>query len=96
MRLRALPFTEELARFVAEHERVYVVEQNRDGQMADLIRLELGEEQRKVRKILHYTGLPCDARSVTNAVLQMEADHELKLLLVGIDPHATSVVVTED
>ena len=96
MRLRALPFTEELAQFVAEHERVYVVEQNRDGQMADLIRLELGEEQRKVRKILHYTGLPCDARSVTNAVLQMEADHELKLLRVGIDPHAASVVVTED
>ena len=96
MRLRALPFTEELAQFVAEHERVYVVEQNRDGQMADLIRLELGEEQRKIRKILHYTGLPCDARSVTNAVLQMEADHELKLLRVGIDPHAASRVVTED
>ena len=96
MRLRALPFTEELAQFVAEHARVYVVEQNRDGQMADLIRLEMGEEQRKIRKILHYTGLPCDARSVTNAVLQMEADHELKVLRVGIDPHAASHVVTED
>jgi 2-oxoglutarate/2-oxoacid ferredoxin oxidoreductase subunit alpha len=33
------------SKFVAEHERVYVVEQNRDGQMADLIRLEVGEEQ---------------------------------------------------
>src|SRR5436309_1747283 len=53
LRLRALPLTADVAQFVAEHERVYVVEQNRDGQMADLIRLELGEDQRKIRKVLH-------------------------------------------
>jgi 2-oxoglutarate ferredoxin oxidoreductase subunit alpha len=96
MRLRALPFTEELAQFVAEHDRVYVVEQNRDGQMADLIRLEVGEDQRKIRKILHYTGLPCDARSVTNAVLQMEEDHDLKVLRVGVDQTLATHAVTED
>jgi 2-oxoglutarate ferredoxin oxidoreductase subunit alpha len=73
-RLRALPFTDELRAFVARHDRVYVVEQNRDGQMADLIRLEVGNEQGKIRKVLHYTGLPCDARFITNAVLQMEKD----------------------
>ncbi|MBK5258071.1 MAG: 2-oxoacid:acceptor oxidoreductase subunit alpha [Thermoanaerobaculia bacterium] len=72
-RLRALPFTEELRDFVATHDRVYVVEQNRDGQMGDLIRLELGEDQRKIRKVLHYIGLPCDARFITNEVLRMEA-----------------------
>jgi 2-oxoglutarate ferredoxin oxidoreductase subunit alpha len=72
-RLRALPFTEELKQFVATHDRIYVVEQNRDGQMADMIRLEVGEDQRKLRKILHYTGLPCDARTITDAVLQMES-----------------------
>jgi 2-oxoglutarate ferredoxin oxidoreductase subunit alpha len=48
--------------FVESHERVYVVEQNRDGQMGDLIRLEVGDIQDRIRKILHYTGLPCDAR----------------------------------
>lgn len=95
-RLRALPFTEELAQFIAEHDRVYVVEQNRDGQMADLIRLAVGEDQRKIRKILHYTGLPCDARSVTNAVLEMEEDHDLRLLRVGIDKTLATNVVTED
>jgi 2-oxoglutarate ferredoxin oxidoreductase subunit alpha len=73
LRLRALPFTEEVRQFVADHERVYVVEQNRDGQMGDLLRLEVGDDQHKLRKILHYTGLPCDARSVTNALLAMEA-----------------------
>jgi 2-oxoglutarate/2-oxoacid ferredoxin oxidoreductase subunit alpha len=83
-RLRALPFTDELKQFVAAHDRVYVVEQNRDGQMADMIRLELGEDQRKIRKILHYTGLPCDARTITDAVLQMEstASADKPLLLV--------------
>jgi 2-oxoglutarate ferredoxin oxidoreductase subunit alpha len=72
-RLRALPFTEELKAFVAAHDRIYVVEQNRDGQMADMIRLELGTQQDKIRKILHYTGLPCDARTISDAVLQMES-----------------------
>jgi 2-oxoglutarate ferredoxin oxidoreductase subunit alpha len=72
MRLRALPLPRELAAFVASHERVYVVEQNRDGQMADLIRLEVGDEQKRIRKILHYDGLPIHARFVTDAVVEME------------------------
>jgi 2-oxoglutarate ferredoxin oxidoreductase subunit alpha len=96
LRLRALPFTEEVHDFVAKHDRVYVVEQNRDGQMADLLRLELGEQQSKVRKVLHYTGLPCDARTITDAVLQMEATigYPEPLLLVRADaPMAARIVV---
>ena len=91
-RLRALPFTDELKRFVAAHDRVYVVEQNRDGQMADMIRLEVGEDQRKIRKILHYTGLPCDARTITDAVLQMESTVALPepLLLVRAEAKLTA------
>jgi 2-oxoglutarate ferredoxin oxidoreductase subunit alpha len=87
-RLRALPFTDELKEFIATHDRVYVVEQNRDGQMADIIRLEVGEDQKKLRKILHYTGLPPDARTITDAVLQMEASAGLAepLLLVRAVP----------
>ena len=76
LRLRALPFTDEVRKFVAAHERIYVVEQNRDGQMGDLLRLEVASQQGKIRKVLHYTGLPCDARFITNAVLQMEATAE--------------------
>jgi len=90
-RLRALPLTGELKQFVAAHDRVYVVEQNRDGQMADIIRLELGEDQRKVRKILHYTGLPCDARTISDAVLQMESTVAMPepLLLVRAEARLT-------
>ena len=91
-RLRALPFTDELKAFVAAHERIYVVEQNRDGQMADMIRLAVGEDQRKIRRILHYTGLPCDARTITDAVLQMESTVELPepLLLVRAEARLTA------
>ncbi len=91
-RLRALPFTQELNDFIAAHDRIYVVEQNRDGQMADMIRLAVGEDQRKIRKILHYTGLPCDARTITDAVLQMESTAELPepLLLVRAEAKLTN------
>ena len=94
-RLRALPFTDELNEFVAAHERIYIVEQNRDGQMAELIRLAVGEDQRKIRKILHYTGLPCDARTITDAVLQMESTAGLPepLLLVRAEAKLTGGTV---
>ncbi|PYQ27299.1 MAG: hypothetical protein DMF57_18510 [Acidobacteria bacterium] len=96
LRLRALPFTHDLKGFVADHDRVYVVEQNRDGQMADLIRLEVGDDQKKIRKILHYTGLPCDARSITNAVLQMEGKTTEKIVRIGVDKRVAAKAAGED
>jgi 2-oxoglutarate ferredoxin oxidoreductase subunit alpha len=96
LRLRALPFTEELRAFVARHDRVYVVEQNRDGQMADLIRLEVAGDQGKVRKVLHYTGLPCDARFITNSVLQMEANRDLLRMAYEPGGGASGTRVVED
>src|SRR5690349_8117354 len=72
-RLRGYPFNEELARFVDTHERVYVIEQNRDAQLLQLMKLELTpEQQTKLRSVLHYNGLPIDARSITDDVLSQE------------------------
>jgi 2-oxoglutarate ferredoxin oxidoreductase subunit alpha len=66
MRMRAYPFAHEIHDFVASHERVYVVEQDRDAQLASLLKLDLPAEQVvKLRSILHYNGLPIDARSIT-------------------------------
>ena len=96
LRLRALPFTDDLKTFVANHDHIYVVEQNRDGQMADLIRLEVGEDQKKIRKILHYTGLPCDARSVTDAVLQMEREASERVVRIGVDKRVGTQTASED
>src|SRR5206468_12111754 len=72
-RLRAFPFTEHLAEFFRKHERVYVVEQNRDGQMAGLIKLDLPTDLcAKIRSIRHYSGLPIDARFVTDELIAAE------------------------
>jgi 2-oxoglutarate ferredoxin oxidoreductase subunit alpha len=72
LRVRALPFTEELRKFVESHDHVYVVEQNRDAQLRDLIRLELPELSMKIRSVKHYDGLPIDARFVTDAIMEQE------------------------
>ena len=97
LRLRALPFTEELKAFVAAHDRVYVVEQNRDGQMGDLIRLEVGDDQSRIRKILHYIGLPCDARSITDALVKMEkAPAGERVVRIGIEKKASAQSRGED
>jgi len=59
MRIRAYPFAHEIHDFVASHERVYVVEQDRDAQLASLLKLDLTADQVvKLRSILHYNGLP--------------------------------------
>src|SRR5207237_8362100 len=72
-RLRAYPFNEELAAFIDAHDRVYVVEQNRDAQLLQLMKLELTPERAsKLRSVLHYSGLPIDARSITDDVLAQE------------------------
>jgi 2-oxoglutarate ferredoxin oxidoreductase subunit alpha len=66
MRIRAYPFAQEIHDFVASHERVYVVEQNRDAQLESLLKLDLPAEQVvKLRSILHYNGLPVDAQTTT-------------------------------
>ncbi|MBX9694839.1 MAG: 2-oxoacid:acceptor oxidoreductase subunit alpha [Cyanobacteria bacterium] len=72
LRITALPFTETLKEFVDAHERVYVVEQNRDGQMLDLIRMEFPMLATKIRSIRHYNGLPIDAQFVTDHILEQE------------------------
>ena len=66
MRIRAYPFAHEIHDFVASHDRVYVVEQDRDAQLASLLKLDLPADQVvKLRSILHYNGLPIDARTIT-------------------------------
>src|SRR6266566_2200946 len=67
LRLRAYPFTREVHEFVEQHDRIYVVEQNRDAQMLTLLRLDLKPElTTRLRSISHITGLPLDARSITD------------------------------
>ncbi len=73
LRLKAYPFTDELNDFIDRHDRVYVVEQNRDAQMMSLLRIDLTPQRvLKLRSIRHYAGLPIDGRSVTTELLKQE------------------------
>ncbi|MGD0825524.1 MAG: 2-oxoacid:acceptor oxidoreductase subunit alpha [Terriglobales bacterium] len=73
LRVLAYPFTREVHDFIERHERTYVVEQNRDGQMASLLKLDIKAELTpRLRSICHIHGLPIDARSVTDELMMME------------------------
>jgi 2-oxoglutarate ferredoxin oxidoreductase subunit alpha len=73
LRLRSYPFTREVHDYIERHERVYVVEQNRDGQMATLLKLDIKPELTpRLRSICHIHGLPIDARSVTDELMMRE------------------------
>ena len=73
LRVRAYPFSDSVAEFVAGHDRIYVVEQDRDAQLASLLKLDLPADQvTKLRSILHFNGLPMDAESVTSELVTKE------------------------
>lgn len=72
LRLRALPPGEEVREFLRDHDCIYLVEQNRDGQVAAILRDEYPEFATRIRSVLHYDGLPIDARSIVDLVQKLE------------------------
>ena len=78
-RLRALPPSDEVAHFVAKYDRVYVVEQNRDGQVCTLLRGSLeGTLDDRLVSVTHYNGTPISAENITHPILDWErnfSDH---------------------
>ncbi len=72
-RVKAYPFNSELADFIDRHDRVYVVDQNRDGQLRELILRQIPAKLApRVLSVRYYGGLPIDARTVTDDVVQQE------------------------
>jgi 2-oxoglutarate ferredoxin oxidoreductase subunit alpha len=68
MRLRAFPFHDDVSDFIARHDRVFLVEQNRDAQMKSLIVNECGVDPAKVVAVLHYDGTPITANFIKSAI----------------------------
>lgn len=66
--LKALPFTKEMRTFLETHRSIYVVEQNRDGQLASLLKMEYPDLAGRIRSILHYDGWPIDAEPVLEGI----------------------------
>ena len=91
-RLRAYPFRSALGSFIERHDRVYVVEQNRDAQMATLMRLDLRAELAgRLRSVLHYAGEPIDARTITDDILIQEGYRVQYSVADGAIPHDAGV-----
>lgn len=72
MRIRAVPFQDEVLKFIASHDRVYVVDQNRDAQMHGLLRLDLKPEQDNLVSVRHYDGTPIPATAIMGPILVAE------------------------
>ncbi len=69
MRVRALPFTKEVRKFVEAHDVCYVVEMNRDGQMHQLLTLEYPEFAMRLVSVAHGDGMPAAASWVREGIL---------------------------
>ena len=70
LRLRAFPFADSIAEFIAAHEHVFVVEQNRDAQLRSLLVNEFGIDPARLTPVLHYDGTPITARFIAGAIGQ--------------------------
>ena len=72
LRLRAVPFTDAVSEFIANHQTVYVAEMNRDGQMHKLLQVEYPHLATKLHSLTKHDGLPLNAGWVKDAVLAEE------------------------
>jgi 2-oxoglutarate ferredoxin oxidoreductase subunit alpha len=75
MRVRGFPFSDEVTDFLHEHEVNYVVEQNRDGQLRNLLILETPVAKDKLESVRYYSGFPMSAHHVVSGVLSKLAVH---------------------
>jgi 2-oxoglutarate/2-oxoacid ferredoxin oxidoreductase subunit alpha len=71
LRVRGFPFGDEVAAFIAAHDHVFVVEQNRDGQLRSLLVNELEIDPKRLGKVVHYDGTPISARFIAGAIVDL-------------------------
>ncbi len=72
LRLRSFPFTKEVEDFIANHQRIFVIEQNRDAQLRSLIMMELDTNPSKLISVLNYDGMPITADTIASQIEKYE------------------------
>jgi 2-oxoglutarate ferredoxin oxidoreductase subunit alpha len=77
LRIRAFPFHQDIAKFVGDHQQVFVIEQNRDSQMRTLLSTELNIDPNKLNAIANFDGLPLTSRFVVDCVLTQLSKKQL-------------------
>jgi 2-oxoglutarate ferredoxin oxidoreductase subunit alpha len=70
MRIRGFPFSRQVEEFLLEHDTVFVIEQNRDGQLRNMLLLETSATKDRLKSVRHYGGIPLCAEDVIKDVLQ--------------------------
>jgi len=75
-RVKGFPFGKAVTDFIDKHDRVYVVEQNRDAQLRSLLILDAGIDPKKLVPVLHYNGLPMHAGFVADRIREDRGKHE--------------------
>lgn len=70
LRLRAIPFTDEVTQFIEKHEQIMVVEQNRDGQLYKILLAEYPQYSMKFKSVAYHDGLPASATWVRDGILE--------------------------
>ena len=83
LRVRAFPFHDSIIDFVNEHEHVFLIEQNRDGQLRTLLINEGQIDPAKVTPVLHYDGTPITARFIVNEISQRLSAFNVKPIQKG-------------
>ncbi len=76
MQIRSFPFNLDVWEFIANHDRIYVVEQNRDSQMRTLIMAEGGISAEILRPLVHFTGDPIEAAYIVNKISEREVNYK--------------------
>ncbi len=71
LRLRAFPFSKEVTDFIESHDRIFVIEQNRDGQMRKLLIIECDLNPKKLLSYVHYDGMPMTALGVSGHIAEV-------------------------
>ena len=77
MRIKSFPFNDDVANFCREHEEVFVIEQNRDGQLRTLLINELELTPQRLISVLHYDGMPITADTIMNQIRKQTKKKEL-------------------
>jgi 2-oxoglutarate ferredoxin oxidoreductase subunit alpha len=80
LRVRAFPFAKSVFDFIAEHEHVFVVEQNESAQLRQLLVNEGDIDPKKLVKVLHYDGTPITARFIAGRIADVLADAKISPL----------------
>jgi len=71
LRVRAVPFTKEVAKFIEKYDQVFVVEMNRDGQLNQILTIEYPQHAMRFRSVAHGDGMPASAKWVREGILAM-------------------------